>query len=200
MKPKLVLINGIPGTGKSTLAAKLKDDLGLSLMGKDMLKEFFFDILGVQDREESRMLGKATSEMLYILAEDYLATGRSLMLESAFFAEFARPRFKEIIARHPADMLEIYCRTEASERRRRFRQRFDSGNRHRGHQDGTDMSLLTDADPEPLDTYPPLDISKVIQVDTTHFGDTEYAELVKEIKINITQLDKRGGKEHGDSN
>ncbi len=186
MRPKLILVNGIPGTGKSTLAARLKEDIGLPLMGKDMLKEFFYDTLGVNDREESRMLGKAVMEMLYVLAENYLATGRSLMIECAFFAEFARPRFEDIVSKYPADTLELYCRTDAATRRRRFQERYDSGNRHQGHQDGTDVALLRDTDPEPFDTYPPLEISRVITVDTTHFGDDEYADLVKEVQAHLT--------------
>ena len=127
------------------------------------------------------MLGRAVSEMQYILIENYLATGRSLTVESAFFVEFARPELQRILAQYPARTLEVYCQTDATVRRQRFSDRAASGNRHQGHQDGTDLALLTDDDPEPLETYAPLEVGEVIIVDTTSFGDAEYATLVAEI-------------------
>lgn len=178
----MILINGLPGTGKTTLVSRLSPDLGIPCMGKDQLKEFFFDTLGSDGREQSRLLGRAASQMLYILASEYLAAGQPLMVESAFFVEFARPEFKKVLDAHPAHVIEVYCFTEAMVRRERFQRRNESGERHQGHIDGTDLTHLRDDDPEPLETYAPLELGKVIRVDTTRFDDQGYEQLLAELK------------------
>lgn len=181
----LILINGLPGTGKTTLASKLTVDLGLPCLGKDMLKEFFFDTIGVGGRDDSRLLGKAVSEMLYMLAANYAEANRSLILESAYFAEFARPAFQKIADTHPVRILEIYCQTEKDIRRERFRLRGDSGQRHPGHFDYTLYSDLEPHVPEPIEVYAPMGIGKVINVDTTNFGNVEYKQLLRQVKAYI---------------
>lgn len=43
----VVLVNGLPGSGKTTLAKALADTLGLPLFSKDRVKETLADMLGV---------------------------------------------------------------------------------------------------------------------------------------------------------
>jgi predicted kinase len=179
-KPTLILVNGLPGTGKTTLAAKLSQDLSLPSMGKDMLKEFFFDTLHTDGREQSRTLGKAVIEMLYILIETYLSHNMSIIIESAFFTEFSRPKIKAILDKHPARVVEVYCFTEQNVRRERFKTRDLSGERHKGHVIASDL-IGTD-DPEPLEQYAPLEVGQLVKIDTTAFGDNEYAELLTVVK------------------
>ena len=45
-KPLIVLVNGPPGAGKSTLALRLADELMLPLLMRDQIKEVLFDTLG----------------------------------------------------------------------------------------------------------------------------------------------------------
>jgi glucokinase len=42
----VVLVNGLPAAGKSTLAAELAVALGLALVSKDVIKETHADVLG----------------------------------------------------------------------------------------------------------------------------------------------------------
>ena len=44
--PTLVLISGMPATGKSTLAVELADQLGWPVFTKDTFKELLFDVAG----------------------------------------------------------------------------------------------------------------------------------------------------------
>lgn len=41
--PLLVVIQGAPGSGKTTLVEKLRQDIGLPIIGKDDIKEMLFD-------------------------------------------------------------------------------------------------------------------------------------------------------------
>ena len=53
----LVVVTGIPATGKSTFARDLSSRLGLPLISKDDIKEAMADSLGGGDRELSKRCG-----------------------------------------------------------------------------------------------------------------------------------------------
>jgi predicted kinase len=55
----LIVVTGLPGSGKATLSAELAARLDLPLIAKDRYKEILFDTLGVRDRSWSRQIGQA---------------------------------------------------------------------------------------------------------------------------------------------
>ena len=181
MPSTLILVNGLPGTGKSTLADKLSRDLALPMLGKDMLKEWLFDSLDMQATEENiALIGKVSSHMLQVFMEDLLADGQSVIAENAYVAAFAREELGKIMARvGEAICIEIYCTTDVEENRRRFEDRINNGARHNVHLN-VDGSFL--AEHETQKKYEPLNIGKTIQVDTTHFADVEYEELLNGLR------------------
>ena len=169
----LIIISGLPATGKSTIAKALSEKLNFPLIAKDIIKESLFDTLGVKDRNWSRTLGKASNEFLYELTDKLLADGYSLIIENAFEKQFAEPRLKEILKLHKPNVLEVHCMTDPAVRRRRFIERDESGNRHVGHVDA--LNYPTNDEPEPLDKYPALDLGDTLVFDTTDttIGDTD---------------------------
>ena len=50
---RFVVVNGPPGSGKTTISADLAERLGLPLFAKDAIKEALADHLGVIDADES---------------------------------------------------------------------------------------------------------------------------------------------------
>lgn len=59
-QPHLILVTGLPGTGKSTLARVLARHFAVPLIGKDAIKEPLFDVIGALDRHDSRRLSDAS--------------------------------------------------------------------------------------------------------------------------------------------
>lgn len=178
----LIIVNGLPATGKSTLAGPLSRDLQIPLIAKDTIKEFLFETLGVRDRSWSNTLGKASNDFLYQLTDILLTDGQSIMIENAFEISFAKPKLQEIIDTHRPDVLEIYCYTSPSVRKQRFIARNESGDRHKGHADHENYEQ--NAGPEPTDKYAPLELGYFLRIDTTESPDCKKViSLIHELGI-----------------
>jgi glucokinase len=63
----VVLVNGIPGSGKTTLSRSLAAELGFPLLAKDTVKESLFDSLGIVDQAWSRTIGVASMGVIWAL-------------------------------------------------------------------------------------------------------------------------------------
>jgi hypothetical protein len=92
-KSFLILLTGLPATGKSTLGRQLSERLGIPYISKDDIKEIMFDRLGWSDREWSKKVGTATYDLLYYFLEPFLQNGASLIIDSNFSPKFDAPRF-----------------------------------------------------------------------------------------------------------
>ena len=117
-RPAIVAFTGVPGTGKSTLAARAGRVLGCPVFGKDVLEAALWraevgPAQGVQT-------GWAGYELLTALAEGQLALGQSAVLDSV--ATFARlsERWRELATANGAAFLTVHtiCSDQALHRRR----------------------------------------------------------------------------------
>lgn len=175
---RLVVINGMPGSGKTTLSRRLHKELpDVILLNKDTFKEFLFDTLPPGDFQWSKLLGRVSLEALYAMVRVFLKNERDVILENAFYKEFAM----HDIPSFGVPVLEIYCRCDESVRQKRYIDRANT-TRHPGHMDKDGGTL----NPE---TYAPLQVSEVVYVDTTHgvsdAGIRELADTVRHfLKIN----------------
>lgn len=179
---QLIIVNGAPGSGKTTLGRWLAAQTQLPILGKDDVKEFLFDALGYSNRDWSRILGRASTEMLYVLAREFLTEDQTVIIENAFWPQYATPTLRAIAKELRVDVIEIYCYSDEETRMQRFRDRYESGERHSGHVDN--LATLRD-----VADYQPLAIGSVIRVDTTTVDDATYDRMYAEL---VPMLKKEG--------
>jgi predicted kinase len=164
----VVLVNGLPGAGKTSLARTLSQRLRLPLFSKDTIKEAHADMLGAEpppgwpQRRWNAALGAAASQTMWVLLAD--APGGAV-LESCWPKD-ARSFVAHGLQRaHIRQPVEIWCDVPPEIARRRFEARHP---RHPIHGE-----LLTDAEWERWRlAAQPLRIGPTLRIDTTGPVDT----------------------------
>jgi predicted kinase len=157
VKSPVVVVAGVPGSGKTTLARALSAELRIPLVSKDVIKEALFDALGTGDLEWSQRLGLAAHRVMYALVADLDA----VVLESHFWRGVSETDLCSL----GRPLVQVYCRCPVEVAADRYRRRASTVDRHPGHlpehQSEEAIASWTSNEPEPLQLDGPL-----IEVDT----------------------------------
>jgi predicted kinase len=126
MVDRLVLVNGLPASGKTTLAAQLAAHLSVPRVSKDSIKELLADAFPAA---ATRSLGRIAMETAWSLVAEMPGT---VILESWWFKPRDLGLVKAGLERCcAATVIEIWCEVPAD----LARQRFVARDRHPAHQD-----------------------------------------------------------------
>ena len=168
----MVLVNGLPGSGKTTLARGLSRRMSLPLISKDAIKEAYSDVFGIAPTdgharaEWSDAHGAGASETMWALAADAPC---GAILESWWPRE--RMHYVEAgLRRAGIDRpVTVLCEVTFELARERFTRRARDGGRHPIHLETTDPR---DYDRDWTDAEP-LHVGPVLRVDTSAEVDLE---------------------------
>ena len=75
----VVLVNGVPASGKSTLARMLAAETGWPVLALDTIKEALFAHLGAGDRERNRLFGRASFQAIFAMIGDFPAASTAIV-------------------------------------------------------------------------------------------------------------------------
>jgi uncharacterized protein len=131
-RPGLVLVGGLPGTGKSTLARALADRAGFTVIRSDVIRK---ELAG---RPPTEPTPAAERERLYSAewthrtyaeclrrAEDALFTGERVIVDATFADDAHRQQFLSMAARLAVPAAILLCRAEPATVRKRLAERRD---------------------------------------------------------------------------
>jgi predicted kinase len=161
--PRLVVVTGPPGAGKTTIAAALRERLGLPLIAKDPLKEQLGGALGIEDRARSQQLGGVVFELISVIVKELLEQGVSVIAEGNF-----TERSTLFSGLPPAEIVQVYVTATPDTLRERMLAR--DTHRHPVHydRDAADEVSARAAAGE----WPALPIGgRLIEIETTTWPD-----------------------------
>ncbi len=107
MSTLLIAMAGLPGTGKTTLAAALAEKLGAAVLDKDKLRAALIEPERI---EYSRKQNDAVYELLLKGAIQYLRRGKPVILDGRTFTrKYQVERVVKFAAENDADLRFIEC-------------------------------------------------------------------------------------------
>jgi len=156
-----IVVSGLPGSGKTTLAVGLARELGLPLLDKDDILEALFESFETIDLATRQRLSRASDVVLAkIAARSPGAVIVSFWRRDGMDGTSGTPT--GWLSALPQNLLEVHCDCPAALAEARFRAR----QRHAGHHDGARLAILHEQ-LQSLAALGPLKIGPLVTVPTS---------------------------------
>jgi len=84
MCKKIIIIGGYCATGKTTFAARLSQELGITYFAKDMVKIALNRSFSVNDRADSKRLSAIAFDSMAFAVERHMEVGQPIIIEANF--------------------------------------------------------------------------------------------------------------------
>lgn len=179
--PNLILITGVPATGKTTLATALHKRLGFPVLSKDVFKESLFDSLGCTTRERSREIGRASMDLIFLQLRQLLSSKVSCIAEANFKPDEDNEKVAELIRATSCNVIQVYCMANPAVAFERFLKR----PRHPGHCDNQSADEFRAVINKGLQ---PLNCGEIVSLDTTELSDEIINEMVENICLKLYKV------------
>ncbi|MGH2497088.1 MAG: AAA family ATPase [Ktedonobacteraceae bacterium] len=122
--PTLVLMAGLPGVGKSTLASRLGLDLGWVVIDRDSFKDSLLEDALLKERIAEDTAGWASYEVFFRNAHDLLVNQhQSIILDTSTLHRFIFERTRDLASAAGAEFKVILCEVDEKTRQHRLRTR-----------------------------------------------------------------------------
>lgn len=129
---ELIILAGMPATGKSTVAAALSAHFGYPILEKDNIKEALFDTLGFDNYARKRQLDHAANAVLLRVLERMLRTGTPVIVDNNFDTQSAEA-LRHLMEQYQPRCLTVFLSGQPEALYLRYVERDAQHRRHLGH-------------------------------------------------------------------
>lgn len=130
---KLIVIAGMPATGKSWLAGKLRELFGYPVIEKDRIKERMFDAIGFENYAGKRAEDVAANFILLDMVRKFIEADQSLIIDNNFDQESAAELAKLLEENPEIDVTTVFMTGDPEVLYQRYFARDAAHKRHLGH-------------------------------------------------------------------
>jgi len=182
-KPYIILVAGIPASGKTTYARHIASKLGIPLICKDAIKEILYDSLkwDTSAHDNTKRYGAASYHVFYHVCESLMKAGVSFVAESNFI-QMSVDKLLPIIKQHDYRPLTVLMDADLAVLHKRFYDRDKTDERHPG------LVVTNDNSPKDFEgfcsdanQYRDFCVGDKIVVDTTDLANLSYERVDAEV-------------------
>jgi predicted kinase len=198
MERVLILLAGLPGTGKTYLSNVLQDSFGsFYMLSQDGLKEYYCDLYGFHNLDEKREVEKIAWAKYYEIMEQQMQAGRNIISDYPF-SQKQKPHIQKLTEEYDYRVLTIRLIADLDVLFERQKKRDLDPARHLSHivtsyQKGQYLADRSKADhlliyeefikrctTRGYDTF---ELGKLYEVDVTDYAKVNYSKLLEDIKL-----------------
>ena len=204
-KSNIIILQGGPATGKTTLGKKVAKEFQFPYFSKDNIKELIFDYIGLpttpalfsdntsqntsDDENEGKLSGmkmdEASVAILFQLIEAHIQVKKSCIIDCTF-DEIHSSTFKKLKSKYFFFPIQIYCYADLDVLSQRYKERAETRERHPGHFDNLLLQSFLE-DPSRYDLQP-IDIAgAMFSINTTTHTPKDYDKLIVSISKSISR-------------
>ncbi len=129
---KLIILAGMPATGKSTIAKMLQKEFGFPILEKDGIKEQLFDTIGFECYAEKRQLDVAANAVLLRIMEDMMKADTSIIVDNNFDPASAE-KLNALLEKYSPSCVTVFLNGDTQVLYERYVERDSKHLRHLGH-------------------------------------------------------------------
>lgn len=191
----IIIIAGMPASGKSTVAAKISKAFGYPILEKDAIKEELFDTIGFTNYAEKRRHDVAATAVLLRCTDALLQGGSSFICVNNFRPE-VQNQLQEIIHKHNCRCVTVFFGGDGDAFYQRYVERDQKHLRHLGHVlqdhyppregDSLDYTMTRQEFSEKFEQLGMADFridGPRIEVDATYPEKIDVEELIRKIRM-----------------
>lgn len=102
---RYLVVSGAAGSGKTTVARGLADELGWPILAKDTIKSALMSVLPVVDEDGARRVGRAAMSVL-------LALAREMRGGTVLDAVWRQDQGRDSVSSLPGAVVEVFCKCD----------------------------------------------------------------------------------------
>ncbi|CAH0306889.1 MULTISPECIES: AAA family ATPase [Bacillaceae] len=197
MDKALILLAGLPGTGKTYLSNIINSKLGSFYnLSQDDLKEYYCDIYGYRNLEEKQKIEKIAWAMYYEIMEQQMQVGDNIMSDYPF-SQKQKPHIQQLVDRYGYEVVTIRLIADLDILFERQKKRDLDPTRHLSHivtsyKKGDHLANRSNADnlliyEEFINRcttrgYDTFELGKLYEVDVSDYTKVNYSRLLEDIE------------------